>query len=247
MTANTGSDTAGQVPGGPDEQVARIRSLSFDCYGTLIDWITGIRGALETLAASGGSLPIDQGEFFDTYLEVEAETEAGPYMSYKEVLTSAQAELARRFGLTVPPERARVLADSVPGWKPFDDTNPALARLKERFRLGILSNIDNDLFAATARQFEPAIGQFDFVITAEDVGSYKPGHGHFKRLLQTVVDDQGTNLHVAQSLFHDGAPAAELGIPFVWINRRGEVNETIAKPLAELSNLTELADMLCAQ
>ena len=140
--------------------------------------------------------------------------------------------------LSVITAGAESLAESVPGWKPFPDTNPALARLKERFRLGILSNIDNDLFAATARHFESAIGRFDFVITAEDVGSYKPGHGHFKRLLTTVVDDVSTHLHVAQSLFHDGVPAAELGIPFVWINRRGEVNETTARPLAELANLT---------
>ena len=225
----------------PDDRNACFRSLSFDCYGTLIDWITGIGGALETLAASGGSLPVDQGEFFDTYLEVEAEAEAGPYVPYRNILSAAQVELARRFGLTVPPERARLLAESVPSWKPFPDVNPALARLKTRYRLGILSNIDNDLFAATARHFEPAIHRFDFVITAEDVRSYKPGHPHFARLLETVVDDPDAHLHVAQSLFHDGVPAAELGIPFVWINRRHEVNDTAAKPLAVFADLTELA------
>lgn len=228
----------------PDEQLARIRSLSFDCYGTLIDWITGVRGALGELAAGGGALPVDLGEFFDTYLEVEGRIEAGPYMPYQEVLTAAQAELAQRFGLTVPPDRARLLAASVPGWKPYDDTNAALARLKTRYRLGILSNIDNDLFAATARHFEPVIGRFDFVITAEDVGSYKPGHAHFTRLLETAIDDRAAHLHVAQSLFHDGVPAADLGIPFVWINRRNEVNDTTARPLAEFPDLTALADRL---
>lgn len=225
----------------PDDRNACLRSLSFDCYGTLIDWITGIGGALERLAASGGSLPVDQGELFDTYLEVEAEAEAGPYMPYKDILSTAQAQLARRFGLTVPPDRTRLLAESVPNWKPFPDANPALARLKARYRLGILSNIDNDLFAATARHFAPAVGRFDFIITAEDVRAYKPAHPHFNRLLNTVVDDLGTHLHVAQSLFHDGVPAAELGIPFVWINRHHQVNDTAAKPLAEFADLARLA------
>ena len=170
--------------------------------------------------------------------------EAGPYLPYKEILTLAQAELARRFALTVPPGRVRLLAGSVPNWVPFDDTNATLARLKGRYRLGILSNIDNDLFTETARRFRPAIDGFDFVITAQEVGSYKPGHAHFRRLLETGAVDPQAHLHVAQSLFHDGVPAAELGMPFVWINRRDENNHTTARPLAVFNDLTGLADRM---
>ncbi len=229
-----------------NEQIAQVSSLSFDCYGTLIDWETGIRRALDALAASGGGLQVDQREFFDTYLEVEAAIEAGPYASYRQVLRGAQVELARRYQLDVPADQAGLLADSVPGWTPYADTNAALARLKQRCRLGVLSNIDRDLFARTCRHFPPHLDRFDFVITAEDVGAYKPARRHFERLLQTESDDPGTHIHVAQSLYHDGVPAAELGIPFIWINRRQETNRTTAAPLAQFANLTELADWLGA-
>jgi 2-haloalkanoic acid dehalogenase type II len=224
-----------------NELARDFRSLSFDCYGTLIDWIGGIRGAFDTLASHGGSLPADEREFFDTYLEAEARVEAGPYVPYCEVLTTVQAALAERFGLQFPPDRADVLAKSHGQWKPFPDTNGALNRLKTRYRLGILSNVDRDLFVGTARHFDVA---FDFVITAQDVQAYKPDHAHFNRLLETQAPDPKTHLHVAQSLFHDGVPAAELGIPFVWINRRDEVNDTRARPLATFANLAELADRL---
>ncbi len=221
--------------------ITRLRSLSFDCYGTLIDWIAGIRGVFRTLAASGGLLPADEDAFFDAYLQAEAEVEAGPYVPYRQVLTNVQAALARRFGLDFPPQQATLLADSQAGWRPFPDTNAALTRLQKRLRLGVLSNIDRAMFAATCRHFE--VG-FDFVITAEDVGAYKPARPHFERLLQAEVRDASTHLHVAQSLFHDGVPAADLGIPFVWINRRGETNDTAAGPLATYATLGELADAL---
>ena len=223
---------------------SQFRSLSFDCYGTLIDWETGIRNALATLAASPEGLSIDQREFFDTYQKVEAAIEAGPYKPYRAVLNTVQAELLRRFSLDAPADRAGVLADSFPGWKPFDDTCATLARLKGHYRLGVVSNVEHALFAQTARHFESAIGQFDFVITGEDVGTYKPSHPHFLHLLDMLGDAAGTHLHVAQSLFHDGVPAKALGIPFVWINRRDETNHTTAAPIAEFNNLAGLADWL---
>lgn len=222
-----------------DEEIARVTSLSFDCYGTLIDWIAGIRGVFATLAATTGARLIDERQFFDAYLEAEAQAEAGPYLPYREVLTAVQRALADRFQIALPPDQANLLARSQAGWKPFPDTNAALARLKTCYRLGVVSNIDNDMFAATARHFDVA---FDFVITAQDVRAYKPAHPHFRRLLETVVDDPSTHLHVAQSLFHDGCPTAELGIPFVWINRRGETNDIPAKPLAVFDDLASFAD-----
>ena len=224
-----------------DAHMVGLNSLSFDCYGTLIDWIAGIRGAFETLAASGGPLPGTEKDFFDTYLDTEARAEAGPYMSYRQVLTTVQVALADRFNVRFTPQQANLLAESQARWAPFADTDPALCRLKTRYRLGVVSNIDRDLFAATARHFDVA---FDFVITAEDVRAYKPNHAHFKRLLDTEVEDPLTHLHVAQSLFHDGVPAGELGIPFVWINRRHEVNYTPATPLAVFDDLIGFADRL---
>jgi len=225
-------------------QFERVESLSFDCYGTLIDWETGIRAALDTLAGVSSAASLDRHALFDTYLEVEAEIEAGPYLPYKEVLSRVQAELARRFGLAVPAGWERLLPESLPNWKPFSDTNAALARLKRRCRLGIVSNTDRDLFAGTARHFAPVIERFDFLVLAEDVRSYKPGRGHFDRLLEALGGDPSRHLHVAQSLYHDGVPCADLGLSFVWINRRQETNDPRVRPFAVFDNLTGLADAL---
>ncbi|MFQ5489545.1 MAG: HAD-IA family hydrolase [Phycisphaerae bacterium] len=224
-----------------DVNSAAFTSLSFDCYGTLIDWIGGISGVFERLAAQAGGIAMTQRDFFDTYLHAEAQAEAGVYMPYRQVLTIVQARLAERFGLSLGPDQTRWLADSLADWRPFPDTNAALKRLKTKYRLCILSNIDRELFAATARHLQV---NFDAVITAQDVESYKPARPHFDRLLKTVATVPGTHLHVAQSLYHDGVPAAELGIPFVWINRRAETNTTSARPLAVFDELTGLADWL---
>ncbi|UCG17643.1 MAG: haloacid dehalogenase type II [Phycisphaerales bacterium] len=218
----------------------RIDVISFDCYGTLIDWESGIRQVFETLAASSRH-PVDPDDVFEAYLPEEAALEAGPYRGYRDLLTTLQARLAERFALDVPADRRHLLAESVPDWHPFEDTNVALIRLKERFRLAILSNIDRDLFAATARHL--AI-RFDLVVTAEDVRAYKPAHPHFHRLIGLVGGRREAVLHVAQSLYHDGVPAGRLGLNFIWINRRHEVNRTEATPVAEFPDLRSLADAM---
>ena len=128
----------------------------------------------------------------------------------------------------------------MPDWPPFADTNEALVSLKRRFRLGILSNIDRNLFAETARRFDVA---FDFVVTAEDVRSYKPGHAHFERLLSKHAEP-GRVVHVAQSLFHDGVPTAELGIAFVWINRYNDANTARVHRLGEYADLKSFAEVV---
>ncbi len=221
-------------------KIEPIKSLSFDCYGTLIDWESGIRGAFEQLTGDG-ALAIDRRAFFDTYLAAEAGAEAGDYMSYRQVLSCVQGALADQLGISFGPEQADLLADSHAAWKPYADTNAALVRLKSRYKLIILSNVDRDLFQSSADQLSVA---FDQVITAEDVRSYKPADPHFHRLLESEVIDPSRHIHVAQSLFHDGVPAARLGIPFIWINRRAEVNGTCAQPLLTCRNLAELADHL---
>lgn len=217
----------------------RTTTITFDCYGTLIDWSAGLwRSFVEIF---GPVVAERKQEWFDAYVRTEAEVESGPYLSYREVLAVVTKRLARQFDLPIPIGRGARLAEMLPHWAPFPDTNDALARLKKRFRLGVLSNIDNDLFAGTARQLGVTL---DFVVTAEDVRSYKPAQGHFQRLIDAHGGTDAA-LHVAQSLYHDGAPANELGLAFVWINRYKERNQTAVRPLAVFPDLCSFADAVC--
>ena len=222
-----------------DEVLRRTEVITFDCYGTLIDWSAELGESFE--AIFGDAVANLRDELVEAYVEIEAAVEAEPYQPYRDVLAKTAGRLAKRFDLEVGPGRANTLANMLPQWKPFPDTNDAMRRLKGRYRLGILSNIDRDLFAGTARQFDVT---FDFVITAEDVRSYKPGLGHFRRLLDENNGDAKTVLHAAQSLFHDGVPTGKLGIPYVWINRYDGTNELAVKPVATFSDLSSLADRL---
>lgn len=215
-----------------------IRTLTFDCYGTLIDWSAGLRQSF--LSIFGADFLGHECEFFDVYVEEEARLESGAYQTYRRILAACVDRLAERFNLSFSTGKAEELANSLGDWRPFADTNGALARLKRRFRLGVLSNIDRDLFAGTARHFGV---EFDFVITAEDVRSYKPGLAHFNRMLTTEAPASGV-LHVAQSLYHDGGPAAQLGLAFAWINRYKQSNDTQIRPAIETPDLKSLADAL---
>lgn len=222
-----------------EDVLQRTKTITFDCYGTLIDWAAGLAQSFHQLF--GDAMAGRKPELFEAYVQTEAAVEAGPYRSYREVLATTAEGLANQFGIDLPSGRAGLLANTLPQWKPFADTNEALVRLKERFRLGVLSNIDRDLFAGTARHFD---AEFDFVVTAEDVQSYKPGPLHFLKLLESHAERDSV-LHVAQSLYHDGSPAGALDIAFVWINRYNEANETSVRPLAEYPDLKSLTDVAC--
>ena len=222
-----------------EQAIGHVKTITFDCYGTLIDWRAGVESAMREIF--GGAIIHRMHEVFAEYIRVEAEVESGPYQTYRQVLADVVKRLASRFGAPVSAERAALLAQRLPQWEPFVDTTEALARLKERYRLGVLSNIDRDLFAATAARLGVA---FDFVITAEDVGSYKPATGHFARLLEAHAE-RDTILHVAQSLYHDGVPSGQLGLAYAWINRYKEANEAAVQPLAEYPDLKSLADVAC--
>ncbi len=224
-----------------DEVLSRTKVVTFDCYGTLIDWSAGLRASLEAMFGSAIGSRVDQ--LVEAYVETEATVEAQPYQPYRDILAETARRLAQRFDLALPPREADLLAEMLPQWKPFPDTNDALTRLKQRYRLGVLSNIDRDFFEGTARHFDVA---FDFVITAEDVRSYKPAPGHFRRLLDEHADP-GTVLHVAQSLFHDGVPARALDVAYVWINRYDGSNELSVQPLATFTDLKSLADQACTE
>ncbi|MGD2109270.1 MAG: HAD-IA family hydrolase [Phycisphaerae bacterium] len=216
-----------------------VKTITFDCYGTLIDWRKGLTEVFAELF--GTELGARSDEVFRTYVSAEAAIESGPYRSYREVLSAVTERVAEKLGFDLAPERAGLLAERLPDWTPFPDTNEALSRLKERYQLGVLSNIDRDLFAGTARCFDVA---FDFVVTAEDVGAYKPAHDHFERLVASHAPTSSL-LHVAQSLFHDGIPTMELGLAFVWINRYGESNPTRVEPVATVPDLKSLAQIAC--
>lgn len=213
----------------------RLTLITFDCYGTLVDWEAGLRAAIREVSGR------DDPALFDAYLATEAEIEAESYRPYREVLAEALRRVAEQFDFTVPQDRANALAETLPRWPLWPDTNAALQRLKSRYRIGVLSNIDRDLFAGTAGQFTIDI---DLLVTAEDVRSYKPSHDHFLRMFEQEDGGREVVLHAAQSLYHDCVPATHLGIANVWINRRGEANETDAEPLAEFPDIAGLADAL---
>lgn len=216
----------------------RTRIITFDCYGTLVDWRAGLTESFIELF--GARMAGRADEVFADYVRIEAEVEAEPYRPYRQVLVEVARRLASHIGLNLPTERESLLGDRLGSWPVFGDTKVALARLKERFHLGILSNIDRDLFAETAE----GLGvEFDVVITAEDVGSYKPAHAHFERLL-SLGYDRTEILHVAQSVFHDGVPARDLDLAYVWINRYNDTNTTDAKPSAQYPDLQSLTDAI---
>jgi 2-haloalkanoic acid dehalogenase type II len=212
--------------------------ITFDCYGTLIDWDGGIAGAFARVVAETGGGPAP-GQVFEAYEKIEAQVEAERYRSYREVLTESTRRVARQLGWPLPEARAGFLAESLPFWIPFPDTNAALERLfKAGYRLGILSNVDDDLLAGTRKHFTVP---FDLIVTAQQVRSYKPAAAHFVTARERIGG--GRWLHAAQSHFHDVTPARRHRIPTAWINRKHQVRGE-PRPDRELSTLTALADWL---
>jgi len=217
--------------------------LSFDCYGTLIDWEAGILSALAPLLSRHGR-SVPEETLLAAFGELESAAEQAPYRTYAAVLGEVVDGLGRRFGFAPDPADRRVLAASLASWPPFPDTAGALRALKSKYRLGIISNIDDDLFAGTAR----SLGiEFDWVVTARQVGSYKPSLENFRQALARFGAPKDKVLHVAQSLFHDIAPARSLGLSTVWVNRRlgrsgpGATPAASARPDLEVADLQSLA------
>jgi 2-haloalkanoic acid dehalogenase type II len=214
--------------------------ITFDCYGTLIDWEAGISDAFAEAAAADGHA-LDRTQALKAYAEVEPVVEAETYRPYRDVLTETARRVAERLGWPLSQARAVFLPESLPAWRPFPDTNPALERLAAAgYSLGILSNVDDDLLAGTRRHFTVT---FDTIITAQQVGSYKPAHGHFTAARQRLGGQRW--LHAAQSYFHDVMPARALRIPVAWINRKHQTASDGGSADREFSTLTELADWLC--
>ncbi|MET9629262.1 HAD-IA family hydrolase [Lentzea sp. NPDC006480] len=199
--------------------LTKFQALSFDCYGTLIDWESGLAAVLSPWARSEG-LSLSDEELLLAYSTHEAAVEAETFRLYPDVLAEAFRRTGAQLGRPVSAEWAARLGASVPDWPAFPDSTDALARLASRYQLIILSNVHRAGFAGSNKWLR---GDFAAIITAEDVGGYKPAENHF-RALDTTLDSLGIErsglLHVAQSLFHDHVPARREGLPSVWINRR---------------------------
>ncbi len=216
--------------------------VTFDCYGTLIDWDRGIAAAFRNaLAGDGMPLPLEQ--VLAAYHEIEPVVQAEAFRTYRDVLTETSRRVAARLGWMLSDARATFLADSLPSWMPFDDTNGALERLaRAGCRLGILSNVDDALLAGTRRHFTVAFDP-ELIITAQQVRSYKPAASHFETARARLGGQRW--LHAAQSYFHDVTPARRQGIPVAWINRKGERPAEPSGAQAEFRTLSEFADWLC--
>lgn len=222
---------------------SRFTTISFDCYGTLIDWEAGILPTLRgVLAGHGRSLSDDA--LLELYGEFEAEAEGGPYQSYRRVLERVVERFGERFGFQPSPAELGSLHQSVPAWPPFSDTVSALEQLQKRFQLAVISNIDDDLFAATQKHLGI---DFDCVVTAQRAASYKPSLNNFRLALGTIGVSPDRLLHAAQSVYHDVIPAQSLGIASVWVNRKsarpgvGAVRAAVARPNLEVPDLATLA------
>lgn len=215
-----------------------IRALTFDCYGTLIDWLGGVRKAVAAMPSLAGcdlqQLIADRGK-------AELELEAGAYRPYSEVLIASLGQAARAQGLEPSLEELRVLPASMPGWLPFDESVLQLKRLSARYTLAILSNVETSTLEASVKALEAPFGA---LITAEQLRSYKPAHAHFVEAPRRLGLQQSQILHVAQSLVHDIVPATALGYQCVWVNRLGEPLPADVAPTAVVSNLSELGDLV---
>jgi 2-haloacid dehalogenase len=211
------------------------RWATFDCYGTLIDWNAGIGGVLERFYG------VEQAPgLLRRYHELEPEVQAEQYRSYAEVLSLTLERLADDAGYGIPEGESDALPLSLPDWPPFSEVPPALTELRDRgWNLAILSNIDRDLILESEKRLGVPL---DLIVTAEDVRSYKPAHGHWERFFELTTADRDRHVHVAASLFHDVAPARELGLRVVWINRLGE--QADPEPDRELRDLSGLPDVL---
>jgi 2-haloacid dehalogenase len=221
----------------------RFEVLTFDCYGTLIAWEDGILPCLHRIFSAHGK-EVDDVTLLKRYGDFEAAAEQGPYRSYREVLQSVVRQFGEEFNFTPRAEEIRSLPDSLANWKPWPDTVPALRELAKRFRLAIISNVDDDLFAVTRPHLEV---QFSEIITAQQAGAYKPSLRIFELALSRIGIPAHRVLHVGQSVYHDVVPAQSLGLPTVWVNRPsprkgvGAVRFAEAHPDLEVESLAELA------
>jgi 2-haloacid dehalogenase len=226
----------------------RFDVLTFDCYGTLIDWETGILGALR--AAHTKEWPASEEELLERFAVHESAAERGAYRTYREVLAETVRGVADDYDVQISDEAVRRFSTSVGDWPAFLDSTAALTRLSRRFRLGVITNCDSDLFAASNERLGV---RFDWVITAEATRSYKPSPKNFEQAFATIPAPRERILHVAQSLYHDHVPAKKLGMTTVWIDRRqgragsGATPTAHVEPDLTVTSMSAFADLAASE
>ena len=222
-----------------------VQAITFDCYGTLIDWELGILRVLRPLLAEHGKRMTDE-QILAAFAELEPAIQSREYLPYRLVLEEVVRGLGQHFGFSVSTDEARSLAASLKSWTPFPDTLAALRTLKSKYRLGVISNTDDDLFSDTARHLHVA---FDWVITAEQARAYKPARAIFELALGKIGLRPEQVLHAGQSIFHDVIPAKQMGMFTVLVTRRGPgaVKRVSAQADLEVADLKTLAEMAVGQ
>src|SRR5215218_5436857 len=219
-----------------------INWVTTDCYGTLIDWEKGIIDAFSKEAERDG-FSFDQQKFIDRFLEVQAEIMGGSYELYAEVLRRTAVRVAGELGWELEPSRSNFLPNSVPRWQAFRETNAQLERFAKKYETGILSNIDDKLLGATRRHFRT---DFDLVVTAQQVRSYKPDPAHFKECARRIAGSKKRWIHIASGYPTDVEVCLKQKIPVIWVNRHGERVEGAKNPDGEVKTFREAGKLLRA-
>jgi 2-haloacid dehalogenase len=224
----------------------RYSVLTFDCYGTLIDWESGILDSIKPVLARHGVVADDEA-ILEMYARLEAEREKGGYIRYRDVLRLAMTDMSHALGFDASRSELDCLSNSIPHWLPFPDTVASLQKLRTKYRLAIISNIDDSLFETTRRRLEVS---FDWVITAQQAGAYKPSPVTFEHALRRIGRRREQILHIAQSVYHDIMPAKAMGLSTIWVNRRkamagsGATPPASGEPDLEVTGLKELAELI---
>ncbi len=227
----------------PLPSLKNITWVTTDCYGTLIDWEKGITDAFKKEADRDG-LTLDTKALLERFFEVQAQIMQGSYELYAEVLRRAAVTVAEELDWTIEPSRAQFLPDSVARWQPFREANAAMDRIKERYDIGIISNIDDKLLGISRRHLRT---ELDLVVTAQQVRSYKPDNTHFREGARRIGGKKGW-VHIASGYETDVAPCLKMNVPVIWVNRHGTKLESGRKaPDATVKNIREAAAKLGAK
>ena len=218
-----------------------IPFITFDCSGTLIDWETGVYEAFQKEADREG-FTINRDELVPRFIEIQRKIQSGSYELYAEVLRRTAVQVAEELEWGLVSSRAQFLPDSVPYWQPFRETNAQLERFAKKYELGILSNIDDKLLGATRRHFR---SDFDLVVTAQQVRSYKPDPAHFKECARRIDKRKKNWVHIASGYPTDVEPCLKSKIPVIWVNRHGyELESGQKKPTEEVKTFRDAAKLL---
>jgi 2-haloacid dehalogenase/putative hydrolase of the HAD superfamily len=219
-----------------------VKFVTFDCYGTLIDWESGAHEAFKKEAERDG-FTVDKNALIPLFIETQREIERGSYELYAEVLRRTAVRTAKELGWDLEPSRSGFLPASVPAWPPYRETNAQLERFAKKFEIGILSNVDDKLLGATRRHFR---ADFDLVVTAQQVRSYKPDPAHFKECARRIGKDAKSGwVHIASGYETDVDPCLKAKVPVIWVNRHGEqLDAGQKKPTEEVKTLRDAAKLL---